>query len=96
MSRIVIHNHMPVRDMLPPNSTGKTASEWATEMAELRINQPRPIHKLWNNPDLAPPDQVAKQKEHIKEWERLYRRASKMQKIALKEDNETFYRMRGR
>lgn len=72
---------------LDPNIS---ASDYATKLAELRSNQPRPIHKLWNNPSLAPVEAVAAQTERIKVWNREYRQISKLQKLALERDNAAF------
>jgi hypothetical protein len=96
MTRVVIHNHLPARDTLPMNSTGKYASDWSQVMSELRARRPRPVNKLWNNPSNAPPEQVAAAEQKIREWNREYSRASKMQKKALEEDNENFRRSQGR
>lgn len=88
--RVIIHNHLPAKDELPPNSTGKSASDWSRVMSDLRDRKPRPINKLWNSPASAPPEQVAAAEQKIREWSREYNFASRMQKKALEEDNENF------
>lgn len=69
---------------LDPNTS---AADYTARMIELRAKQPRPIHKLWNNPSLAPADVVAAQVARIKAWDREYRQVSKLQKLALERDN---------
>ena len=77
------------------NSARMSASQWANEMARLRDIKPRPLHKLYGSRGPTP-EQKAKWDADMREWNRLFRHASKMQKIALKEDNEAFYaRQRG-
>jgi len=60
-----------------------SASDWALEMARLREFKPRPLHKRYGkNPT---PDQVHAHKEEERAWNKLYRYASKMQKMTLAE-----------
>jgi hypothetical protein len=90
--RVVIHNHVTAWDALPMNSTGKYASDWSRIMSDLHAHKPRPVNKLWNNPAGAPPEQVAAQEQKIREWNREYNFASRMQKKALEEDNANFHK----
>jgi hypothetical protein len=65
-----------------------SASDWALEMVRLREFKPRPLHKRYGkNPT---PEQVAFHKEEERNWNRLYRYASKMQKKMLEEQFSTF------
>ena len=65
-------------------------TEYVDRLQELRDNKPRPVNKLWNNPDLAPPERVAAAKEDIKAWNSEYRAVDKNQKLALERDNAAF------
>lgn len=71
------------------NTARLSASQWANEMARLRDIKPRPLHKLYGSRGPTP-EQKAKWDADMREWNRLYRHASKMQKIALEEDNEAY------
>jgi Large polyvalent protein associated domain 38 len=88
----------PARPSRPSTDyTGKlnpdiSHTEYVNRLQELRDNKPRPINKLWNNPDLAPPERVAAAREDIKAWDREYRAVNRNQKLALERDNAA-YRM---
>jgi len=71
------------------NSARLSAAQWANEMARLRDVKPRPLHKLYGRSG-GTPEQQAAWKAQMSEWNRQYRHASKMQKIALEEDNAAF------
>ena len=80
----------------PSDFTGKldpniSASDYTQRLAALRADRPRPINKLWNNPDTAPPDRVAAQQAKIKAWNSEYATVSRNQKQALDRDNANFY-----
>jgi hypothetical protein len=71
------------------NSARFSASQWAKEMARLRDIKPRPSVKMFGKSG-GTPEQQAAWKAQMAEWNRQYRHASKMQKIALEEDNAAF------
>lgn len=50
MKRIIVHNHLPARDALPTNSTGKSASDWSRIMGDLRERKPRPVKQALEQP----------------------------------------------
>jgi hypothetical protein len=71
------------------NSARFSASQWANEMARLRDIKPRPLVKMFGKSG-GTPEQQTTWKAQMAEWNRQYRHASKMQKIALEEDNAAF------
>jgi len=71
------------------NSARFSSSQWANEMARLRDIKPRPLVKMFGKSG-GTPEQRAKREAEMREWNRQYRHASKMQKIALEEDNAAF------
>ena len=72
---------------LDPNVS---ASDYTQQMSDLRDVKPRPINKLWNNPSAAPPEQVARAQQQLRDWNAKYSRVSKLQKLALARDNAAF------
>jgi hypothetical protein len=71
------------------NSARFNSTQWANEMARLRDIKPRPLVKMFGKSG-GSPEQRAKWESEMREWNRQYRHASKMQKITLAEDNEAF------
>jgi hypothetical protein len=67
-----------------------SAAEYGRRLVELRDNKPRPINKLWNNPDTAPPDQVEAARQRLRDWNREYRQVNKAHGLALERDNAAF------
>lgn len=67
----------------------RSASEWATEMSNMRDTKPRPIDKLYgkNGPT---PEQATQHAESMKKWNSEFRKASISQKAALERDNAAF------
>ena len=61
---------------------GKTAAEWANNMAGLRASKPRPLARLYGTCGPTP-EQAEAHARAMKEWNRVYRRATKNQKAAL-------------
>jgi hypothetical protein len=72
---------------LDPNIS---AADYARRMSELQANKPRPIDKLWRNPETAPPEQVEAARQALRDWNREYRLVSKNQKLALERDNAAY------
>jgi len=66
------------------------ATEYVRRLAELRDNKPRPIDKLWRNPDTAPPEQVAAAREALRAWNQEYRQVARAQKLAEARDNAAY------
>jgi hypothetical protein len=66
------------------------AADYTRRMSELRDNKPRPINKLWNNPETAPPEQVEAARQALRDWNREYRLVSRNQKLALERDNTAY------
>jgi hypothetical protein len=59
------------------------ATEWAREMARLRVLKPRPLHKRYGkNPTQ---EQLEAHRAEERAWSKLYRVASKEQKMATAE-----------
>jgi len=78
-----------------PLVEGKTAREWSNEMTRLRDIKPRPIEKLYgtNGPTT---EQLEKWKSDMREWNKLYGRVSRNQKVALQLSNEAFRKWKER
>lgn len=72
-----------------PNSTGRSATEWADELYRLRAEAPRPLSKLYGAKGPTPEQKSAHDAE-MKAWNKKYRNAQKNHKIALAEDNRSF------
>ena len=66
------------------------ATEYVRRLAELRDNKPRPIDKLWRNPETAPPEQVAAAREALRAWNQEYRQVARAQKLAEERDNAAY------
>jgi hypothetical protein len=80
----------PPADFIGKYNPDIRAAEYADEMSRLQDLKPRPIKKLFNNPDKAPPERVAAAQEAIKAWNRQYNAVKRNQKLALERDNEAF------
>lgn len=71
------------------SDTTYTAAEWAQEMTHLRAIKPRPLNKLYGAK--GPTAQQAEDHaQRMRDWNRAYRNASKMQKMKLAEENAAF------
>lgn len=70
-------------------SRNPSASQWANELARLRELKPRPLIKTFGSRGPTP-EQKAVYDARVREWNKAYRYASKMQKAQLKIDNEAF------
>jgi hypothetical protein len=68
------------------------ATDWSREMARLRDIKPRPLHKRYGKNPTTEQTDLHKEEERV--WNKAYRHASAMQKIALQRDNAAF-RARG-
>jgi hypothetical protein len=85
-----VHRDVLRRLRKTSRSTEKSASDWAGEMARLRDLRPRPLHKRYGrNPT---PEQIERHRGEEREWSKLYRHATKMQKAQLAKDNAEFRR----
>lgn len=68
-----------------------TSSEWCNEMQRLRDVKPRPITKLYGKRGPTP-EQLESWTQQMREWNRAYRKASKMQKETLDAENAEWRR----
>ena len=65
-----------------------TATDWSREMSRLRESKPRPLHKRYGP---HPTDeQNSAHRAEEREWNRLYRKASKEQKRTLADENQEY------
>lgn len=80
-------NGAPMKERVENNPIEKSASEWAQTLADLREIKPRPLHKLYKSPT---EEQFIKWSESMREWNKAYRHASKMQKAQLIIDNANY------